>query len=65
MSSENHKMEIRPFAGHVRVMTAGYMIAETDNAVELREADYPTVYYIPKYSHGRIHPVSHFDGVSA
>ena len=48
MSSENHKMEIRPFAGHVRVMTAGYMIAETDNAVELREADYPTVYYIPK-----------------
>jgi len=48
MSTQDQKMEIRPFAGHVRMMTAGYMVAETDNAVELREAGYPTVYYIPK-----------------
>ena len=41
-------MEIRPFSGRVRVMTAGYMIAETENAVELRETGYATVYYIPK-----------------
>ena len=48
MTSGNHKVETRKFHGRVRVMTAGHLIADSTDAVELSETGYPAVYYIPK-----------------
>ena len=53
MQSGEHRVETSSFHGRVRVMTAGYLIAESTEAVELTETGYPTVYYIPK-SHIRM-----------
>ena len=39
---------ITPHQGRVRVRFAGAVIAETDSALDLKEATYPVVHYIPR-----------------
>ena len=43
----NHPITIEPAAGRVRVVVAGKTIADTRNALVLREAAYPPVHYVP------------------
>ncbi len=43
----DHPIEIAPYGGHVRVTSGDQTIAETTDALELREAAYPAVYYVP------------------
>jgi uncharacterized protein (DUF427 family) len=43
----DHPITIRPSTSHVSVRQGSTVIAETDRALELREADYPPVFYIP------------------
>lgn len=43
----SHPITIEPTPGSVRVTVAGRMIADTRNAITLREADYDPVQYIP------------------
>jgi uncharacterized protein (DUF427 family) len=43
----DHPITIDPNPGHVTVRHGSAVIAETDQALELREADYPPVLYIP------------------
>jgi uncharacterized protein (DUF427 family) len=42
-----HPITIEPHPSHVTVNAGAVLIAETDRAVELREAGYPPVLYIP------------------
>lgn len=42
-----HPITIEPHRGRVVVSVAGQMIADTRNALTLREASYPPVQYIP------------------
>jgi uncharacterized protein (DUF427 family) len=44
----DHPITIEPHAGRVRVTVAGRVIADTRNALTLREAAYPAVQYIPR-----------------
>ena len=44
----DHPITISPFAGQVVVRAGGRVIAETANALTLREATYPPVFYIPR-----------------
>ncbi len=48
MSTQEHEVSARPFNGRVRIMSAGYLIADSTNAIELAETGYGNVYYIPK-----------------
>lgn len=43
----DHPITIEPSASHVVVMLGGKVIADTRNALALREAAYPVVMYIP------------------
>ncbi len=43
----DHPITVEPFHGRVRVGFAGHTVAETSRALELREASYPPVYYVP------------------
>jgi uncharacterized protein (DUF427 family) len=43
----DHPITIEPHAGHVTVRRGSATIAESDRAVQLREASYPSVLYIP------------------
>ncbi|MEH3117174.1 MAG: DUF427 domain-containing protein [Methylorubrum populi] len=43
-----HPITIAPHAGPVRVRLGGRVIAETERALELREAGYAPVLYIPR-----------------
>ena len=43
----DHPIDIRPFNGRVRVGFVHHTIADTTRALELREASYPPVYYVP------------------
>jgi uncharacterized protein (DUF427 family) len=43
----DHPISIEPAGARVVVSVAGRVIADTENAVMLREADYPAVAYIP------------------
>jgi uncharacterized protein (DUF427 family) len=43
-----HPIAISPAALRVRVRFAGHTVAETTNALSLREASYPRVLYIPR-----------------
>lgn len=45
--SEAHPITIEPTGTRVTVRIGGVVIAETDSALTLREADYPAVQYIP------------------
>jgi uncharacterized protein (DUF427 family) len=44
----NHPIAISPAALRVRVHFAGRTVAESTNALSLREASYPRVLYIPR-----------------
>ena len=44
----HHPITITPHAGRVRVIAGGRIVAETDRALELREAGYGAVLYIPR-----------------
>lgn len=44
----DHPITIKPYAGRVRVVFNGQTIAETSRALELKEASYPPVFYIPR-----------------
>ncbi len=48
MTPQDHKIATRPFHGRVRIMTAGYLIAASTDAIELAETGCAKVYYIPK-----------------
>jgi uncharacterized protein (DUF427 family) len=43
----DHPITIHPETGHVTVRRGETLIAETDRALALREANYPPVLYIP------------------
>lgn len=43
-----HPISITRFAGHVRICREGVVVAQSDHALSLREADYPPVLYIPR-----------------
>ena len=45
----DHPITIRPHEGRVRVTMGGRKIADTAAALELKEASYPAVYYIPRH----------------
>lgn len=44
----DHPITIEPSAGRVRVLAGGKVIADTRNALTLRESDYPPVQYVPR-----------------
>ena len=48
MSKAEPHIVVRPFHGRVRVISAGYLIADSTHAVALAETGYHTVYYVPK-----------------
>jgi uncharacterized protein (DUF427 family) len=43
----DHPITVERWPGHVTVRSGSVVIAETDRALELREAAYPVVHYIP------------------
>jgi uncharacterized protein (DUF427 family) len=43
----DHPITVEPFSSHVVVRSGSTVIAETDRALELREAAYPPVLYVP------------------
>jgi uncharacterized protein (DUF427 family) len=43
----DHPITVEPISSHVVVRSGSTVIAETDRALELREASYPAVLYIP------------------
>jgi uncharacterized protein (DUF427 family) len=43
----DHPITIEPHQGHVTVRHGAAVIAETDRALELHEASYPAVLYVP------------------
>jgi uncharacterized protein (DUF427 family) len=43
----DHPITIEPHQGHVMVRRGAAVIAETDRALDLHEASYPAVLYIP------------------
>jgi uncharacterized protein (DUF427 family) len=43
----DHPITVEPLASHVVVHSGSTVVAETDRALELREASYPSVLYIP------------------
>ena len=43
----SHPITVEPSSAHVVVRRGPLVIAETDRALELREASYPTVFYVP------------------
>ena len=47
LPNSNHPISIEGNPARIVVSVAGRVIADTGNAVTLREADYPPVYYIP------------------
>lgn len=46
----SHPITIDPVPGVVRVIFEGHEIADSDDVLVLREADYPPVYYFPRDS---------------
>jgi len=44
----DHPISIQPNPDRVVVSVAGRVVADTGNALTLREADYPAVQYIPR-----------------
>jgi uncharacterized protein (DUF427 family) len=48
LPSRDHPISIQPNPARVVVSVAGRVVADTRNAVTLREASYPPVQYIPR-----------------
>jgi uncharacterized protein (DUF427 family) len=47
LPDESHPIEIEAHPGRVVITVAGRTVADSRNALTLREADYPAVHYIP------------------
>ena len=43
----DHPITVEPATEHVTVRAGSEVVAESDRALELREASYPPVYYVP------------------
>jgi len=43
-----HSVVVTPFNGRVVVEANGEIIADSTNALQLKEADYPPVFYLPR-----------------
>jgi uncharacterized protein (DUF427 family) len=43
-----HRIETKPAGVRVQVEFNGEVVADSRNAVEMKEGDYPAVYYIPR-----------------
>jgi len=48
ISGPDHPITIEAHKGRVQVKAGGRVIADTTNALSLREASYPAVFYIPR-----------------
>ena len=46
--SDHHPIVISPAQRRVRVMWRGHVIADSDNALSLKEHVYPSVFYVPR-----------------
>jgi uncharacterized protein (DUF427 family) len=44
----DHRIEVTPAKRHVRVMFGGQPIADSRNALAMKEGSYPVVYYFPR-----------------
>jgi len=57
----DHPIAIEPVRDRVVVRFAGEVVADTNRALELREAAYPAVLYIPREDAGMMHfaPTAH------
>lgn len=57
----DHPITVEPAAGRVRVLVAGEVLADSQGALVLREADYPPVFYIPRgdVAMERLEPSAH------
>jgi uncharacterized protein (DUF427 family) len=44
----DHAISIVPLRGQVQVVVAGKIVAESERALQLDEARYPPVFYIPR-----------------
>jgi uncharacterized protein (DUF427 family) len=44
----DHPIAVEPTPEHVVVRLGGQMVADTRNAIAMRESDYPVVHYIPR-----------------
>ena len=44
----DHPITVMPAKKHVRVVFKGAVVADSRNALELKESTYPAVYYIPR-----------------
>jgi uncharacterized protein (DUF427 family) len=43
-----HTVEVTPFKGRVVIEQNGEVLADTEHALRLKEADYPAVFYVPR-----------------
>jgi uncharacterized protein (DUF427 family) len=44
----DHSVTVAPFKGRVVVQVNGEVLADTEHALQLNEARYPAVYYVPR-----------------
>ncbi|MFC0628916.1 DUF427 domain-containing protein [Kribbella deserti] len=44
----NHPITVTPYAGRIKVLVDGKVLAETTEALTLQESTYPAVRYIPR-----------------
>jgi uncharacterized protein (DUF427 family) len=44
----DHTVVVEPFKGHVVVKVNGEILVDTEHALQLKEASYPAVYYVPR-----------------
>jgi len=44
----DHTVVVKPFKGRVVVEANGKVLVDTEHALELKEANYPVVYYVPR-----------------
>jgi uncharacterized protein (DUF427 family) len=47
-ANPNHKISVKPFAGRVVVTFKGALVADSSRALELKEGNYPSTYYVPR-----------------
>jgi uncharacterized protein (DUF427 family) len=44
----DHAVTVKPFKGRVVVEANGQVLVDTEHALQLNEASYPAVYYVPR-----------------
>lgn len=56
-----HTVVVKPFRGRVLVEAGNEVLVDTENALELAEANYPHVYYVPREDArmGRLQKTAH------